>query len=73
VVLYAAVNGEPSVTIIPFTIGAFESSTVDLHFAPDDKIIPRECLSISTAAISLKCRQQNKQRDSDVCIRKVAI
>jgi hypothetical protein len=39
VVLYATVNGEPPVAIIPFTIGVFESSTIDLHFASGDTII----------------------------------
>ena len=38
VVLYVKVNNGPEVSIVPFTIGRFESATIDLFFAEGDVI-----------------------------------
>jgi hypothetical protein len=37
VVLYIAVNGGAPVAVLPFTVGAFESATIDLRFGPGDR------------------------------------
>jgi hypothetical protein len=37
-VLYLAVNGGSPVAVLPFTIGVFESSTIDLRFGPGDRL-----------------------------------
>lgn len=39
VVLYVSVNGAAPVAVIPFTIGRFESSSLDLKFGGGDNVI----------------------------------
>ncbi|KAH0790660.1 hypothetical protein GPJ56_005401 [Histomonas meleagridis] len=34
-----SVNNSPTVTVIPFIVGSFESSMIDLQFGPNDNIM----------------------------------
>lgn len=39
VVLYLTVSGSPPVAVVPFTLSSFESATIDLHFAGNERLI----------------------------------
>lgn len=38
-ILYASVNNAPPVAIVPFTVGQFESTGVDIRFSNSDDVI----------------------------------